>query len=422
MRTWPRELADAGDDDPGAEGAVPTEVRPSEPIHRSTIGRIADVTFLLGTFLAPLYGKRFGGLTGGVTYADVALALAIMVRLVDLVISGIRWEIMRRHSFLLGMTGLFGVIGLVTGFLAGRNPIEWEFIRIVIFTWMTVALVATYGTQDRKAMRQILMVYVFGTTVLALSSFRGYQIAGRPLGWSIHPNALGHSVMMGTFAAVWLWDNAKRTPEKWLWAGAAGLNVLALMRSGSRGGFLGIALGGLVYLVRRGDRRLTLAAVLGACALVVIFGSGAITLPANNPIARLVNQGESNSSGALADQARHAQLDSDLARINAHPLLGDGFKDIALVHVAYLQGWVGAGAFAGLVMMMVGLAMFLLPFVTRRRDMALACGAVAVATAWAMTNIFTLRDQWIFLAIAFSSAQSISVLGSEYHERRRELT
>jgi O-antigen ligase len=346
----------------------------------------------------------------------------MMARVVDLAISGIRGLSLRRHSFLLGMMGLLTLDGVITALIAGRNPIEWEFDRIIVATVTVVLLAATYGTQDRAAQRKMLLAFGLGTIVLALTSFGGPRLVGRPLGWSVHPNGLGHSCMMGVFACVWLWDNTSDRVLRWAWAGAALLNVVAVMNSGSRGGFLGIALAGLIYLVRCGDRRLTLLGIVAALLAVAVLFSGAVKLGENNPITRLTSQNESNSSGALSDQARQEQLHSDLQRITDHPLVGNGFKDIVLVHVAYLQPWVGAGAVAGLVAMFIGAAMFLLPFVTRRRDLALACGCVAVATAWLMTNIFTLRDQWIFVAIAFASAESISVLGKDRRDRRGALS
>jgi hypothetical protein len=391
-----------------------------QEIPRSLVGQIADWLTLFGLFLAPLYGKGIGGLTG-IAYADIVFALAAPIRVADLMITGIRRVSLRRHSFLLGMMGILALDGVVTALIAGRNPIEWEFVRILVATVTIVLLVATYATQDRASRRNLLVAFTAGTVVLALSSFGGPRLAGRPLGWSIHPNGLGHSCMMGVFAATWLWDNTKNGWRRWMWAGAAGLNFIAIMNSGSRGAFLGVAAAGLIYLVRCGDRRLTLVAIVGFMLAVGVLFSGAVHLSDNNPISRLTNQSQQGSSGSYSDQARQEQLDEDIARITAHPLVGNGFKDIILVHVAYLQPWVGAGAVAGLVAMAIGLAMLLLPFVTRRSDLALACGATAVAIAWAMTNIFTLRDQWAFVAIAFASAESISVLGRDRRDRRAYL-
>ena len=420
MRTLPRDVAEEVEPAEVAQPGPPAPPEEAAQRPRSMIGRAADWTTLLGVFLAPLYGKAIGGING-IAYADIALGLAMMIRVVDLLMGGVRPGIIKRQSFLLGLMSVIAVDGIVTALIAGRNPLQWEFDRIIIATVTTVLLVATYGTQDRAARRHIVVAFVTGATVLAFTSFGGLRLNGRPLGWSTHPNALGHSCMMGTFAALWLVDNSSKRLERLCWAGAAGLNVIAIMNSGSRGGFLGLAAGGLVYLLRSGNRRMKLGAIFCAWMAVAIVMGGIVHLPANNPITRLLTSHQANTSSGLSDQARNQLLADDLAKITHHPILGVGFHDIWLVHVAYLQPWVGAGAAAGLMGMLIGLAMLLLPWVTRRRDVALACAATAVAIAWLMTNIFTLRDQWIVIALAFANADSISVLGRSREDRREAL-
>lgn len=400
------------DGDGALEPAVDgTERLAPERPPRSLAGRAADYLTLLGMFAAPLYGKGIGGITG-IAYADIILGFAALARGVDLISAGIRIQTIRRHSFLLGTMGLFAVFGLISGFANHTNPIAWGFIRVVIATLGGVILIATYGDQGKQARRELLLAFAFGCIVLSLSSFTGLKLAGRSLGWSVHPNALGHSEMMGLAASVWLWDNTKRPLFRWFWVGAVGLDLLAIMNSGSRGGLLGIMVAVALYLALRGNRRLTLLAIFGTFMMALILAVGIVRLPPTNPLARLLQQGSSASQTATAsDQQRQELLKEDVARIDASPYWGDGFDDIVNVHVAYLQGWVAAGAVAGLITMIVGLAMFLLPFITPRKDLALACGAAAVATAWVFTNIFTARDQWLYLAITFASAGPISVLG-----------
>ena len=148
----------------------------------------------------------------------------------------------------------------------------------------------------------------------------------------------------------------------------------------------------MFYFSLRGNRRLNLFAIGATFLAVMVLLVGIVHLPENNPLARLLTQGQQNSTATYSDQARSQLFQDDLARIDAHPFFGDGFSDIVNVHVAYLQGWVAAGALAGLVTMIVGLAMLILPLVTKRRDLALSCGAAAIAVAWLFTNIFTARE------------------------------
>jgi hypothetical protein len=419
MRTWSATPTIAGRDQ-GAEdpraAAILERLEP-EPEPRSLTGRAADYTMLVAVFAAPMYGKGIGGLTG-IAYSDILLGLAGLARGLHLVTSRVRLHSLRRHSFLLGMLGLFAALGLLSGFMNGTNPLAWGFVRLVIGSLGSVFLVATYGDMGTtRARRELLTAFGFGCIVLSLTSFTGLQLQGRALGWSVHPNALGHSLMMGTATCAWQWDNSRKLLHRLFWAGGVLLCLAGIMNSGSRGALLGIFVGGFAYLALRGNRRLTLFAILAALFLSLSVAGGVVHLPANNPLTRLLEQNQKGSTGAYSDQQRSALFKSDVARIDAHPWFGDGFGDIVNVHVAYLQGWVAAGAMAGLDTMVIGFAALWLPLVTRRRDLALACVAAAIATAWTFTNIYTARDQWLFMALAFSSAQSISVLGP----RRREL-
>jgi hypothetical protein len=416
MRTWDTDLdaVPADDDGPDPRMAAAIERLEPEALPRTLPGRVADYIMLAAVVAAPLYGKGIGGNLTGLKYADMVLGLAGLARGVHLATAPVKS--VRRYSFLLGMMGLFAGLGVISGFANGTNPLAWAFIRVLIGSLGSVFLVATYGDQGPRARRELVTAFAWGCIILSLTSFTGLKLQGRALGWSVHPNALGHSVMMGLFAAVWLWDNANRPLHRWFWAGAIFLDSIAIMRSGSRGALLGIWVGAMFYFALRGNRRLNLAAIITTWFIIIVLAAGIVHLPATNPLSRLLSQGQSNSTGALSNQARSDLLKSDMARIDASPFFGDGWSDIVNVHVAYLQGWVAAGAAASLVTMIIGLAMLILPLLTRRRDLALACGASAIAVAWVFTNIFTARDQWLFIAIAFGSAQSVTVLGP----RRRE--
>ena len=220
--------------EPG-DPAAALERLESVPPPPSLIGRIADYLTLIGMFMAPLYGKRIGGTITGLAYADAVLGLALLARGVHLLTVGLRLRTLQRHSFLLGTMGLFSVLALISAFVNRTNPLELGYVRVVIATLGSIVLVATYGDQGAGGRRQLLYAFGFGCLVLALSSFTGPKLQGRAFGWSVHPNALGHSCMMGCATAVWLWDNARKPLHRWFWAGAVFLNLAAIMNSGSRG-------------------------------------------------------------------------------------------------------------------------------------------------------------------------------------------
>jgi hypothetical protein len=383
-----------------APAAVPT--RAAGP-SASFVRRTGDLLTLLGAFLAPCYGKGVGGING-LPFADIVLGLAVLARVGQALTEGLPRIGLRRQSLLLGLLGTFAVAGLVCGVVNG-DPLPWAYLRVVIATTGTVLLVSVHG--DGRDLRPIVTAFALGTGILALSSFTGPHLHGRAIGWSSHPNQLGHSCMMGVAAAAWLLEASTVRSRRWLWTAVIALDLVAIDRSGSRGALLGIAAGGLVYLWLRGDRRLRLAAIAAAWAGTLVLVTGLVVLPPSNPISRLVSSDQANTSSALSDDARTDLLRSNWATISADPVFGAGFRGVDQVHVVYLQGWIGAGAVGGFLIMLVGGAMLVLPFAVRPRDLALACGGVAIAVAWGFTNLLTLRDQWIFIAVLFAAVPAL---------------
>jgi O-antigen ligase len=271
----------------------------------------------------------------------------------------------------------------------------------VISTLGAVFLVLAFG-DDERARWRLLAAYTVGTAFLSLSSLGGPVGQGRRIGYSIHPNALGHSCMMGLAAAVWLWDNSETTAQKRFWGGMALVQFVGLTQSGSRGMVLGLGVGALMYLALRGNQRLTLAVGGISWLLGMSLALGLVHLPEGNPLQRIATEGTQDEFGSNA--SRVVLLERDWGIITESPLWGAGFEDdtlIVTVHVVYLQAWVGAGAIGGVAIILTGLIMLISPLVSRRKDLALAAGAAAVAIAWLFTNILPARDQWMFLAIFF---------------------
>jgi hypothetical protein len=376
------------------------------------LGRIADYLTIVAMFFVPLFVPNLGGITG-VTAADVIVAFALMARGLHVMVAGFPRAGLRRHSYLLGLLVLFAGAGMVSLVVNHESPLTWGYWRLVFSTAGSVFLVATYGRQNTWEHNrvQLLRAYGLGCLVLALSTVQGPQIQGRPIGWSLHPNSMGHSCVMGIGTSVWLLENLKGRYERWFWTGTALACAFGVMQSGSRGGLFGLWVGVMLYLCLRGSRRAVVGAIVGTWLASMLLAFGVVTLPANNPITRILHKEETGS--IYSDQQRGEYLEHDYALISDHPIFGVGFSDDLLiinVHVVYLQGWLAAGAVAGFVTILIGLTCLFLAFVTRKRDLALASAAAAVAVAWIVTNILQFRDQWLFLAIAFGSAQSISVL------------
>lgn len=382
--------------------AVAPAPRRERVLRGSFVNKVADALTITGVALTPLYGKGVGGITG-IAYADIVLAFATLARGLQWFTEGIPMAGIRRQSVLLGLLGLLGLAGIISGFASG-TPLSGEYLRIMLATAGTVLLVASFGGGGvQRSYRPLILAFAGGCVVLGLSVFVGPSIQGRAFGWAIHPNQLGHSCMMGCGASMWLLDNTRDNRARAFWAFATLLNIFAVMQSGSRGGLLGFGVAAAAYLALRGSPGRRLVALAGVWAVVLVLATGIVTLPESNPIQRFITESQVETG---SNAARKELLQLDITRINAEPVFGYGFQDILNVHMVYFQGWIGAGALGLLAIVGLGLAMLALPLVqwNRPRDLALACGASSIAIAWTFTNILTLRDQWVYLAIAFGTA------------------
>jgi hypothetical protein len=387
--------------------AVPAGDRPS------FLRRTGDVLTLAGALAAPSYGKGIGGING-IKYADIILGLAVLARVAQALIDGVPREGFRRQSVLLTLLTVFGLFGLLTA-TVNHQFLSWSFIRIMIATAGTAVLLAVYG--DGTDVRPIVSAFALGTAVLALSSFTGPRIGGRSLGWSSHPNQLGHSCMIGVFAAAWLHDNAASPWMRRLWLAVAALDLVAINRSGSRGALLGLAAGGVLYIWLRGNARVRVGAVAAVWVVLLVIPTRIVVVPRGNPIGRLLTSSAPNTSAGASDRQRDTLLSASWRLVESHPIFGTGVKNIDLsqgtggtfkgidqVHLVYLQGWIAAGVLGGFALMLIGAILVVMPFGRAPRHVALACAGTAIATAWGFTNVLTLRDQWIMVAAIFATA------------------
>ena len=361
--------------------------------------RLGEALTLLAAFLIPFSGLGAAGLTFG----DVVIALAVVVRVVELAVSGVPVAELRRHQFVLGVMSLFVLGGIISGFAIGR-PLVWEFARVMITMMSPLLLVATYGS-TRRELLPVVKAFAAGCAVLGLSALVGGDDGnGRALGFAFHPNFLGHSCVMGLAACGYIIDNASWASQRRRWFLAAGANGVGILLSGSRGALLALWVGGFLYLCFSRRPRLVIAAVAASWALALGLSTGVLELPESNPLVRLIDGGDASTQGSNLE--REERLESSFEEISQHPLFGDGFESVVLIHVVYYQAWYGAGAIGAVAIMGMGVAMLVLPIGQPRRLLALPCGAAGVAVAWLFTNILATRDQWLFIVLAFRLSQS----------------
>ncbi len=359
------------------------------------VARAADLMTLIAVGMAPNLGLRVGSFP----LTEFFVAFALLGRALQFIGGGIDRMELKKHGFLFAITGICCIGGLVTDTFYG-DPVNFDLARAVFTAVGGVLLVATYGTTDARR-KQLVTAFAIGGLVLSLSAWTS-SVNGRALGFSTHPNLLAHSCLMGLFAALYVADRAPTRFWFWAWRGAAGLALAAIFISGSRGTLLGAGVGLVTYCLLGKQYKLIVMVGLIAYLLGALMVVGIVAVPNDSAIGRL------GSGGAAADEQRSEGLKDNLNTIEHFPVFGLGFEpqpdprsNYLYSHVVYLQAWIACGVVGGVAIILLGLVMIFLPFGQRRPALALACGAMGVAIAWFVTNIFLARDQWIFLTLVF---------------------
>ncbi len=144
--------------------------------------------------------------------------------------------------------------------------------------------------------------------------------------WAIvrPPGTLGYVSYAATyllyvlFASAGLWLAATRAWEKAAWGLAATAAALALLVSGSRGAWLGAAVGTLLVLSGLGRRRAVLAGLLGLTVLAAVFVLSPYGLPVRSRLRWFVEDPQGG--------ARLLLWRDSLRMIRGHLLLGAGLE------------------------------------------------------------------------------------------------
>jgi putative inorganic carbon (HCO3(-)) transporter len=189
--------------------------------------------------------------------------------------------------------------------------------------------------------RLYLIVLVLAGVVVSWLGAREYvleRIIGRNPSWRIfatffNPNELaGYLELVGALAiAAFLWS---RWAALRILAGfAALLTILALLLTGSRGGWLGLAVGLFVFALLAGAalRRTRLALVSGIVVIVLIAAVSLAFAPLRT---RLLGGAGEHSSNAF----RELTWRGTAAIIGAHPVLGIGPGAFQFIYPRYAVG------------------------------------------------------------------------------------
>jgi O-antigen ligase len=198
-----------------------------------------------------------------------------------------------------------------------------------------IVLVMVMAVTAFERLRQLLFIQaasvatVCGVTVLK-GRMRGGRLEGILNGNYANPNDLALAIVISLPLCLALFFLSKRILWKILWAVAMAVMAYALLLTGSRGGFLALAMSGGVCLWEfaiRGRRfyLLPLAALLGTALLVLSSGIMSQRLGAT-----FDDKDDATSSRGSA-QARQRLLWRSLEITAEHPLFGVGPGNFAVI-------------------------------------------------------------------------------------------
>jgi hypothetical protein len=364
----------------------------------SLVDTLANGCTVLAVALCPAIG-----LPASFSLGDIFLVLALMLRGIQLITTGLDLHELRNHDFLLGVFAAIILGGLAGGIVNGY-PLDILWIRMILATFGTLLAVAFYGS-TRERLKTLVRAIALGCTFLAISGSLRPTTDGRWYGYSIHPNLYAHSIVMGLMACVacFFWTRDPRA--RVLWAACGATSLVGIWESGSRGALLGVGVSLLLFVALSGRRWLVYLALAFTYVTLIVIVAGAIDVGGNSALGRLLD-GSKDVTVQGSNNERSESFAHDIDVITAKPIFGESFITSVGVHVVYLQAWTAAGLIGFIAVAILGIYMFVLPFGRPRAVLALPCGVAGVAAMWFFTNIFGTRDQWFFIILAFRMART----------------
>jgi O-antigen ligase len=270
---------------------------------------------------------------GGVSLAKVAGALIVLAWLAVASTGGAR----ARNFFVQrpGLTYLLlAFIGWNTISVAWSESSPEALSSVMRYTLNAILLpVAFTAIRDPRHMVRILAVIVFGATIAAVSAIISppaaeSAVSGRATGTVGDPNELAAALVVGlAVASAFVVNRHIAGPLRGLSLISAGLCLLGILLSLSRGGLLGLA-GALVVAIVMGGR--WRGRVLAVCAVLAVSAVGYFVFIAGLPAKERVLNVSGGGTGRLD------LWTVGLRMVGAHPLRGVGSGQFASSSVHYL--------------------------------------------------------------------------------------
>src|SRR5205085_7281919 len=153
----------------------------------------------------------------------------------------------------------------------------------VIYALLVSVAVQRSEKPERFITPVVISVWIMACVVLVFTAMAGVSLSDLAGEYSrqffsalgMHANDLGRLYAVAYALLLFVWDRTTHIGVKTMMLFAMGVVVLALLRTFSRGAFLGFILVNIMYLVRRGSARTLLAAAL-LLPIALVFMPGAV--------------------------------------------------------------------------------------------------------------------------------------------------
>ena len=200
-----------------------------------------------------------------------------------------------------------------------------EVVLQVFAKTIVIAIAAMVSITSGKQLRRLMMLQVLAMVMMSAIAVGQPKMHDRMYGVGnlfADPNDFALNLCLVLAFAVALAVTAKRMVGKIVWVGAIGLILVAIVMTGSRGGFLAL-LATMFGLWRR--FRLSRTASFAIIVLVVLLGVGvAVVVGGSGYIERISTITNMNADITGSSEARYELLTLSLITTVKHPLFGIG--------------------------------------------------------------------------------------------------
>jgi hypothetical protein len=348
---------------------------------------------------APMY-KGLAPEGSTVTPTDLCLALGLMLLLPRMT----HGKISMPSSYLLAVA-VIGTTGIIGAFVSVAPVASLFSLVLWLATIVALPLAVDLIQPSRRMINGLALMYVAGhvfSTFYGLATGRAAD-GGRYYGLANHPNYYAEAGVVATALLLYLWAS---TTRRWLVLLSAPICIYSVYISGSRAGFLTLAvLIAAIPVVERSAIKgylLAFGAAIGGAVLFTGLSSG----PSGGALARLTGQGSALGS----NQEREQNLRQGWGRFLDHPLSGSGLVDLFTVHNNYLEVAIATGVF-GFIAFLVAVGKLGAPLIGTD-DLRRLCYPVLVYALFSATTP-GLYDRTFWVPIA------LSILAVGSHARTR---